>query len=104
MATKLTKDNFNQEVLSSSEPVLVDFFATWCGPCKMLSPIIEELSSEADGYSVGKIDVDQEMELASQFGVASIPTVIVFKDGKVAGKSVGFKSKAELIKMIEDAK
>ena len=83
MAMEITMDNFEQEVLNSDIPVMIDFWATWCMPCKMLAPTIEELAEEANGaYKVGKIDVDKSPSLAAQFGVMSIPTVIVFKNGK----------------------
>ena len=93
----LTKENFDS-VIGGDKPVLVDFFATWCGPCKMMAPIIEEIAAErADSLVVGKIDVDEEGELANRFGISSIPTVILFKNGEVANTSVGLKSKDDLI-------
>ena len=86
----ITKENFENEVLKSDIPVLVDFWATWCGPCRMLAPIIEEIAEEQAGkLKVGKIDVDQQPELAMAFRVASIPTLILFKDGKLVDRSVG---------------
>ena len=97
----LTKENFENEVLHSDVPVLVDFFATWCGPCKMLAPILAELAEENEGkLKVGKINVDDEGELAREFGIMSIPTLIVFKGGKETAKSVGYCSKAELEALI----
>ena len=97
MAMEITMDNFEQEVLNSDVPVMIDFWATWCMPCKMLAPVIEELAEEANGaYKVGKIDVDRSPNLAAQFGVMSIPTVIVFKNGKAAEKSVGVVPKNQL--------
>lgn len=101
MAKAFTTANFNEEVLQSNVPVLVDFWATWCMPCKMLAPVIDELAAEADGYKVGKIDVDQEPELARQYRIMSIPTVMVFKDGKVAATSVGVQSKEALKKLLK---
>ena len=90
MATiKITKDNFEAEVLKSDKPVLVDFWATWCGPCRMVGPILEEIAGERDDIKIGKVDVDEERELAGQFGVMSIPTMIVFKDGEAVNKQVG---------------
>ena len=90
MATiKITKDNFEAEVLKSDKPVLVDFWATWCGPCRMVGPILEEIAGEREDIKIGKVDVDEERELAGQFGVMSIPTMIVFKDGEAVNKQVG---------------
>lgn len=86
----LTKQNFEQEVLQSEKPVLVDFWATWCGPCRMLAPTIEKIAEEQEGVvKVGKIDVDEQPELAMRYGIASIPTLKVFKDGQVVKSSVG---------------
>lgn len=102
MAMEITMDNFEQEVLNSDVPVMIDFWATWCMPCKMLAPVIEELAEEANGaYKVGKIDVDRSPNLAAQFGVMSIPTVIVFKNGKAAEKSVGVVPKSQLESMLK---
>lgn len=98
----LTQENFEAEVGKSSDIVLVDFWATWCGPCKMLSPVIEEIAgANLPGVKVAKVDVDQQPDLAGQFKVMSIPTLIVFKDGKAAATSVGVKSKKEILEMIE---
>ena len=102
MAMEITMDNFEQEVLNSDVPVMIDFWATWCMPCKMLAPVIEEVAEEANGaYKVGKIDVDRSPSLAAQFGVMSIPTVIVFKNGKAAEKSVGVVPKNQLEAMLK---
>lgn len=95
----LTKENFSREVLESSQPVLVDFFATWCGPCKMIAPMLEELDQEGHDFKIAKLDVDEQQELAQQFGVMSIPTLIVFKDGKPVKTEIGFKPKQAILDM-----
>lgn len=92
----ITKENFNQEVLSSDKPVLVDFWAEWCMPCRMLSPVVDEVANENSAVSVGKINVDEQPELAAQFGVMSIPTLIVFKNGEAVQRSVGVIPKAQV--------
>ena len=96
----ITKDNFQTEVLNSPTTVLLDFWATWCGPCRMVAPIVEEIAAENPDLVVGKINVDEEMELAVQFGIASIPTLIVMKDGKMANKTIGYAPKKELLKLL----
>ncbi len=99
----ITKDNFDEVVAGApaETPVLVDFWAPWCGPCRMMGPIIEELAGEADGrYVVGKINVDEEEELAKRFGIKSIPTLIVFSAGSPAQKSIGLISKADALKLL----
>ena len=101
MAVKLTKDNFNEMVLNSDKPVLVDFWATWCGPCQMISPIIEQLSQENTSFTVGKVNVDEEPELATKFGITAIPTLLVFKNGTLAAQRVGFISKPEIEAMLK---
>ena len=100
-AIKINKDNFNEEVLHSDRPVLLDFWASWCGPCRMMSPIVDEIAEELSDCKVGKINVDEEGELAQQFGIMSIPTLLVFRDGKVANQSVGVRDKAFVIDMIK---
>ena len=100
MVTVITKDNFQDEVLQSDKPVLVDFWAAWCGPCKMLSPVVDQIADENPDIKVGKINVDDEPELAGQFGVMSIPTLLVFKDGKIAGQSVGVRPKDFILGML----
>lgn len=101
MANVFTTENFEKEVLQSDVPVLVDFWATWCMPCKMLAPVIEEIAAEADGYKVGKVDVDQEPELAQKYRIMSIPSILVFKDGKVAASTVGVQPKAALKELLK---
>ncbi len=103
MAKAFTTATFKEEVLQSDVPVLVDFWAEWCMPCRMLGPVIDELSQEADGYQVGKVNVDQEPELARQYNVMSIPTVLIFKNGQVVKQSVGVQPKETLEDMIRQA-
>lgn len=97
----ITKDNFEQEVLKSDKKVLVDFWASWCGPCRMLSPIIDEIAKETDKVKVGKVNVDEESDLATQFAVMSIPTLILFENGKAIKQVVGVQSKSAILNMIE---
>ena len=101
MVTEITQANFEAEVLNSDKPVLVDFWASWCGPCKMLSPVVDEIAAEHPELKVCKINVDDEPGLAGQFGIMSIPTLLVFKDGKVANSSVGVRPKAAIEAMLK---
>lgn len=95
---KITSENFEKEVLNSDIPVLVDFYATWCGPCKMMSPIVEEIAKEMEGkVKVFKIDTDEEQQLAIKYGIMSIPTFIIFKNGKIEKTLIGMQDKTELI-------
>ncbi len=97
---KITESNFEQEVLQAKEKVLVDFWAAWCGPCQMLSPIVDEVAQEMDDVKVGKINVDEEPGLASRFGVMSIPTLLVFEKGQVVKQSVGYIDKNQVIALL----
>lgn len=99
-ALHITKENFESEVLNASEPVLVDFWASWCGPCQMLLPVVEELADEVKDAKICKVNVDEQQELAEKYGVMTIPTLIVFKNGKPAEKSIGVISKEKILKLI----
>ncbi len=104
MATmKITKTNFETEVLNSEKPVLIDFWAPWCGPCRMVSPVVDEVAEEIkEKATVGKVNVDEEPQLAAMFRVMSIPTLIVMKNGKVSSSSVGVRSKKQILDMIAE--
>ena len=99
---KITRENFENEVMKSNIPVLIDFWAPWCGPCRMMGPIIEQLAEEYEGKAkVGKVNVDEEGELSQAFGVMSIPTIVLVKDGKVEKQAVGARPKAEVEAMLQ---
>lgn len=97
---KINKENFKNEVLNSDKPVLLDFYADWCGPCRMVGPVVSEIADERNDIKVGKINVDEQSELAAQFGVMSIPTLVVIKDGKVVNKAVGARPKDDILDML----
>ena len=97
----ITAANFEEEVLKSEKPVLIDFWADWCGPCKMLSPVIDQIANENEDIKVGKINVDDEGELAMKFQVASIPTLIAFKGGEIAGRTMGVQGKDEILALVK---
>lgn len=98
-ALNITKNNFQEEVMNSEKPVLVDFWASWCGPCRMVVPVVEQIAAENSDIKVVKVNVDEEQELAAQFGVMTIPTLMVVKNGEVVNRSVGVKNKKQILAM-----
>ena len=96
----VTKDNFDETVVKSGKKVLLDFWASWCGPCKMLSPILEEIAAEMPGVLVGKVNIDEEMDLAMKFQITSIPTLILWDQGKAVGQCVGYRPKADIVNFV----
>ena len=98
---KLTRDNFETEVLNSTLPVLIDFYADWCGPCRMLGPVIDEIAEEATDFKVGKVNIDEQPELATKYQVMSVPTLVVIKDGEITNRVTGVTPKQKILDMIE---
>jgi len=96
----ITKENFETEVLKSAQPVLLDFWAAWCGPCRMLSPIVDEVAEERTDVKVGKVNVDEQPDLAAEFGVMSIPTLVVVKEGRIVQQAMGARPKAQILSML----
>ena len=101
MEIKITNDNFVSEVVESELPVLIDFYATWCGPCKMIAPFVEEIANENPDIKVGKVNVDEENELAVAFGIQSIPTLVVVKNGEVVNKAIGYRTKDQILALLK---
>ena len=99
-AININKANFQDEVINSEKPVLLDFWASWCGPCRMVAPIVDEIAAERSDLKVGKVNVDEQPELAGRFGVMSIPTLVVMKNGKVTNQAVGVRPKAQILAML----
>lgn len=100
-AININKTNFQNEVINSEKPVLLDFWASWCGPCRMVSPIVDEIAAERGDITVGKVNVDEQPELAGQFGIMSIPTLVVMRNGKIVHQAVGAQSKPQILDMLK---
>ena len=98
---EITRDNFTEEVVNSPVPVLLDLWAPWCGPCRMMAPVIDEIAESAEGFKVGKVNVDEQMEIAASLRVRSIPTLVVFRNGEVAAKTIGVQSKEEVLALLD---
>ena len=98
---EITRDNFTEEVVNSPVPVLIDLWAPWCGPCRAMSPVIDEIAESAEGFKVGKVNVDEQMEIAASLRVRSIPTLVVFRNGEVAAQTIGVQSKEEVLALLD---
>ena len=98
---EITRDNFTEEVINSPVPVLIDLWAPWCGPCRVMSPVIDEIAESAEGFKVGKVNVDEQMEIAASLRVRSIPTLVVFRNGEVAAQTIGVQSKEEVLALLD---
>lgn len=98
----VNKDNFEEVVLKSKTPVLVDFFATWCGPCKMLGPVLEQVADETNNVKIYKVDIDESMEIAEKYGLISVPTLIMFNNGEEVAREIGFRQKKQILDLIEN--
>ncbi len=101
MELTVTSENFEELVLKSDKPVMLDFWAVWCGPCQMIAPVVKEIAEENENVVVGKVNVDEEQALAMKFGISSIPTILVIKNGEIVNKAVGLRSKAQLLELLE---
>ena len=100
-AIDINRSNFQEEVIQSDKPVLLDFWAPWCGPCRMVVPIVEQIAKENSDIKVGKINIDEQSELASKFGIKSIPTLVVIKDGKIVNRAMGARSKSKILELLQ---
>ena len=100
-AINISKNNFQEEVINSDKPVLLDFWAPWCGPCRMVVPLVDEIARERNDIKVGKINIDEQAELASKFGIMTIPTLLVIKDGQIVNKAIGARSKSKILELIQ---
>jgi len=101
LITEITKENYEELVQKANKPVLLDFWASWCGPCRMVAPIVDEIAEENEAVFVGKVNVDEQMEIAARFGIASIPTLVLLRGGEVSATVVGYRPKADILKLLD---